>query len=139
MQPDLADPAVRQDLEGHRVHEEDLGALRAAAADQGPGCPAGLRGLQLVLLQTVGIHDQFDVRSCGVAAGDQQGVLGQSVTGEHGLGAKSVGGEARAEGADRAGAYGLGPVERHSQGGQVESGGLFLGDPAGAQLVAEVG
>ncbi len=123
-----------------RVDDRDgLVGDGGAAADDGAGALAGGRVDGAVPRQVVRDEAAGRGRGVPVAAGDDEGRLGQSVGGVERLAPEAGPFEGRGEPVERAEAYGLGAVEGEPPGAQVEGGAVLLGDLRRAEVVREVG
>ncbi|GAA3062470.1 hypothetical protein GCM10020000_52210 [Streptomyces olivoverticillatus] len=138
-QPDLADGAVGQLAVDGGVDDADVEVEDAAAADEGAALLPGGRLGEGVAFERGLASLAAAVGGAGRAAGDDEGGLGEPVTGVHRPGLEPGGGEAFGEGVEGVGAHGLGAVEGDAPAGEVEGGDLLVGDAAQAQVVAEVG
>lgn len=134
--PDLADVVVAEDLAARRVDDQHgVFRLAAAAAHQHAAFAFG----DAVARQRLAIHRQGGNALAALAAGDEQGRLGEAVAGEETGRVEAAGGEFLGEAFQAVLADRLGTGEGYPPAAQVETLQGRLGDPLAAQPVGEIG
>lgn len=134
--PDLADVVVAEDLAARRVDDQHgVFRLAAAAAHQ----HAAFAFSDAVARQRLAIHRQGGNALAALAAGDEQGRLGEAVAGEETGRVEAAGGEFLGEAFQAVLADRLGTGEGYPPAAQVETLQGRLGDPLAAQPVGEIG
>src|SRR6266704_1916747 len=139
--PDLADPVRPEHRTAVRIDDPHLEAVRdLTTADQLTRLCRGGRGRDdRVPLEHRRVDRQHHRLGQAAVPADHQRRLGHSVPRGDGLWTQPEHGEAVPEGAQRPSVDRLGATDRIPPRGQIAPGHLLVGDPAGTQVVGEVG
>ncbi|CAM3822322.1 hypothetical protein COSO111634_26370 [Corallococcus soli] len=138
--PDFANRPLGERSPPLRIHDEQPPIQRVAtgAHQRLSALAPGLHRDGLPALERAAIEGLHPGRMSCFATGHQQGRFGQAVAGQERVAAEAVRPERPHEALQRLRADGLGAVERHAPGGQVQSLALLRRGLAHAQRIGEV-